>query len=185
MTVRETQSFMYFSCSTKGIDLEDASGQKPYGCVTRNSAQTQTSLSFLVNFTPVRSSPAVPSLSEKTKDSCCLYTAPLIRKNILKLNSCHLQASPPVTHSDLRGAHEKEEAILGITPGGIWIYPPPGCNTSLDHHHQTTPGFLEEFSFPWGLCHSPMNSPQGLASCRHGNRRAPLKLPIKASARAP
>lgn len=101
---------MYFSCSSKGIDLEDASGQKPYDCVTRNSAQTQTFLSSPVNFTQVRASPAVSSLSEKTKDSSCLYTAPLIRKNILKLNSCHLQASPPVTHSDLRGAHEKEEA---------------------------------------------------------------------------
>lgn len=79
MTVRKAQSSVYFNCSPKRVYcLEDGSQQKPYGCVTRNSSQTEISLTSLVNFIQVQAASAVPSLSEEPKDSFCPYRAPVI-----------------------------------------------------------------------------------------------------------
>lgn len=74
-TVRKAQSFIQVSCSTKGIyHLEDGSLRKPYGYVNRSAAQTQISLTSLVNFTQVEASPTVLSFSEEHKDFLSLHS---------------------------------------------------------------------------------------------------------------
>ena len=76
VTGRKAQSFIQVSCSTKGTHpLEDGSQQKPYGCVTRSSAQTQISLTSLVNFTQVEASPAILSFFQETL-SLSVFTQP-------------------------------------------------------------------------------------------------------------
>lgn len=109
VTVRKAQSFIHFSCSAKGIyRLEDGSQQKPYGCVTRNSAQTQISLSgwILLRYKHLL---LFPHFLRNPK-TFCPYPISLILKNMLLWNSCYLQTSTLVTHSHLWDIGNLEEA---------------------------------------------------------------------------
>lgn len=59
---KESRILYSLSCSPKRSTLENGSQQKPYGCVTRNSALTQIVFTSLVNVTQVQAASAVHSL---------------------------------------------------------------------------------------------------------------------------
>lgn len=130
VTVKKTQSFIYFSYSPwKEYTVWSTAVNKSHMAVSPGIRPKHKYHSLpwwiLLRYKHLLLSP----------DSSCPYTAPLIFKNILVLNSCYLQTSPLVTHSDLWGTCASCQEASGFT---LYQY----ANTSLYYHLPTTSGFL-------------------------------------------